>query len=387
MAIVGILDGQNIQALSLAKQLRKKGHYVILFCNTKRSYGYFCRYANKKVISPSPKNRPEEFHEFFMNYLKNNELDVVIPTSDYSAKYLSKNKSLIQNKVQFSIPEYAIFMTGYDKNKLMEVCQINNIPHPRTIDLSKLSIGQEIREFNFPALIKPNQTSGAIGFTRVDSFKEVWKKYDVFLSKYGDGHLQEFIPHTGMQYKVAILIKNTRVINSTVLEKRRFYPISGGSSCFNKSIVQDDLVSICTKALNCISWEGFADFDLIEDPRDGLIKIMEINPRVPACLKASVISGIDFPNAIVNMSLNRALISEVYKPGKYLRYFSMDLLFLISSKGKFRIFKKWIRHMFSPDHYFQDFDMFDPVPFWAGTYFGINKVLNPKLRTRRDGME
>lgn len=382
---VGILDGESVQALIFSKQLNKAGYQVILFCDAKLSYGYYTRYAQKRIICPSTKSEIKKFHAFFLKYLETDYLDVVIPMNDYSAKYLSEYKDELKEKVHFSIPNLDVFMTGYDKNKLMNVCEANNLPHPRSVDISKLVAGSNI-EFKFPALIKPNETTGARGFRKVAGFDELWKHYGAIYKEYGNCHLQEFIPHGGMQYKVQLLMKKKEVINSSVIAKYRYYPIHGGSSCFNHTIVKDELVKICTEALQIIGWEGFADFDLIEDPRDGSIKIMEINPRSPACIKASVISGIDFPNAIVDLSLNMPVKKYIYRPDKYLRYFSMDLLWLISQKNKWEGFKEWKKHLFSKKHFLQDGDLLDPMPFVVGACASILKQLNPKFRASKKGM-
>ncbi|MCB0743687.1 MAG: ATP-grasp domain-containing protein [Ignavibacteriae bacterium] len=146
------------------------------------------------------------------------------------------------------------------------------------------------------------------------------------------------------------------------------------------------MIKICTEVLQIIGWEGFADFDLIEDPRDGTIKIMEINPRVPACIKASVISGVDFPNAIVDLSLNRHIKKYIYQPDKYLRYFSMDLLWLVSQKNKWESFKEWKKLMFSSKHFLQDGELLDPLPFFVGAFSSILKQLNPEFRASKKGM-
>lgn len=382
---VGILDGESIQALIFAKQLNKAGYQVVLFCDAKLSYGYFSRYAHKSILCPSTKHDIKKLHAFFLNYLNTQGLDVVIPMNDYSAKYLSEYKEELKEKVNFSIPDFNVFMTGYDKNKLMTVCEINNMPHPKSIDISKLVEGSKT-EFNFPGLIKPNETTGARGFKKVGSFEELWKHYKTIYKEYGDCHLQEFIPQGGMQYKVQLLMKDNIAIGSSVIEKYRYYPIHGGSSCFNHTIVNDELIKICTEVLQIIGWEGFADFDLIEDPRDGKIKIMEINPRSPACIKASVISGMDFPNAIVDLSLNKPIKKYNYKPDKYLRYFSMDLLWLISQKNKWKNFKEWKKHLFSNKHFLQDGELMDPMPFVIGAYSSVLKQLDPRFRASKKGM-
>ena len=383
---VGILDGQTIQALIFAKQLKGKGHKVILFCSEKLSYGYMTRYASKKIICPSSKKNISAYHEFILNYVKDNTVDVLIPMNDDSAKYLSSNKTALLKHANFSIPDLDVFMKGYDKNQLMQVCNKNNFPHPKTIDLEKNITLINNSNFKFPALIKPNETSGARGFTMVNNLDEVQKVYPSLKKKYGKCHLQQFIPSGGRQFKVQILINNQEELLSTVIEKKRFYPIRGGSSCYNKTIENDSLVNLRFNVLNTIKWKRFADFDLIEDPRDGRILIMEINPRVPACIKACVVSGVDFPNAIVNLSLGKTNNTYKYSPGKFLRYFSMDLLWLLKSDNSLKNLSTWFENMFSKNHYIQDGSLLDPMPFIVGSFSGIIKQLRPDFRAQKKGM-
>ena len=386
MKRVGILDGQTVQALIVAKQLNKAGYKVILFCDSKLSYGYYTRYAHQRVLCPSPETNIVEFDTFFLDYLQNRGLDVVLPMTDYSAKYLSSNKAVLANKVAFTIPKYEIFMNGYDKNRLMRICAENDIPHPRSIDLSHLERGSSVEEFNFPGLIKPNQAAGARGFKKVWSFDELWGSYDMIVNEFGDCHLQEFIPKGGRQFEAQLLIKDKEVLMSTINEQIRYYPIEGGSSCFNQTVKNQHIIDMCSKVLQILDWEGFADFDMIEDPRDGSIMIMEINPRVPACLKASVIAGVDFPKAIVEQSLNLPITTYIYTPGNYLRYFSLDVLWLFASRRQSKVTKSWFSNFLSSKHFLQDGDWLDPLPFVVGAFSGIAKQIDPKFRAKKSGM-
>lgn len=387
MKKIGLLDGHTIQAISIARELKKAGYFTILFCETKFSYGYYSGYADKKVICPSSQKESMEFHKFMVNYLQNEKIDVLIPMNDYSAKYLSIYKKDLHNFTKFTIPEYEIFKMGYDKNELMKICKENNIPHPKTVDLSDLLPEKIEKEITFPALIKPNETTGARGFALVQSISEVLNKLPEIQSEFGQCHLQEFIPQGSNQYKVQIFRYENEIINSTVILKQRYYPINGGSSCFNKTIIDDDIVKICSKVLDLLKWEGFADFDLIQDPRNGEVKIMEINPRVPACIKASLISGINFPILIVESSIATKFTKYEYVPDKYLRYFGMDLLWLFSSKNRYWAFNKWKRYFFSRNHFLQDGSWDDPVPFIVGNLASIFKQLNPSFRKSKRGMQ
>ena len=386
MKTVAILDGQTIQTLPVAKRLKELGFYTLLLCDQKSTYGFHTKYGDKKILVPSTKNEVDKFHKFFMELVLKERIDVVVPMNDYSAHYLSFHKEELLNYTKFIIPDYEIFMAGYDKNLLMEVCSKNGFPHPKTHSLSIDVVEQAARCVRFPALIKPNITTGARGFSFINSVSDILEKLPEIQENYGECHLQEYIAPGGRQFKVEIFIKDSEVINSTVIHKIRFYPKMGGSSCFNQTVLEPKLVSMCSEVLKILKWEGFADFDLIEDPKDGSVKIMEINPRVPACIKSSLESGVDFIENIVNCSLGFPGIKNTYKPGNFLRYFGLDLLWLIKSSNRVKLLPIWFKEINNPKHKFQDGSFDDIKPFVFGTLGGLIKQLDPRFRAAKKAM-
>ena len=372
---VGILDGQAVQSVAFSKKLQEHGCHVTLFCDSKYSYGFWTRYANKKIICPSNKTDLSEFDHFFKDYIKKNKLDLVIPMNDESAMYLSQNKIKFDNFFKLIIPDIEIFENGYDKNQLMRFCSENGFDHPRTINLEDTLQIIDFDEFTFPGIIKPNKSSGARGFKIVNSIEEISTSLPSIVKKHGKCHLQEFIPCGGKQYKVQVFIYEDELIASSVIEKLRYYPINGGSSCFNKTIRNDKLVQICFRLLSKMGWVGFADFDLIEDPRNEKILIIELNPRVPACIKSSFISDVDFAKAYVDITFNRiSKKSNNYEPDKYLRYLAFDILWLIKRGVSVSNFRKFTKHFFSKKHFFQDLDLTDIMSFIAGSLGGLMKL-------------
>jgi D-aspartate ligase len=381
-----LLDGQTIQSLAIAKSLKKNNYDVVLFCDTKMSYGYRTRYADIKIICPSIIKNPLEFKLFLIDYLKSNIIDVLIPMNDFSASFLSINKLEILKFTKFIIPDIDIFNNGYDKNKLMNICELNNYPHPISADLDLIDLNLAIKKVGFPSLIKPNITTGGRGITLVNSKQDFFDKYELVKKDHGSCHLQQFIPEGGKQFKVQLFLDYSGgLVASTVIHKIRFYPEKGGSSCCNKTIIDDSLVKLCYNVLKTINWVGFADFDLIQDPLTGVSKIMEINPRVPACIKSSIVSGIDFPVIIANQTLGIKSINYTYKPNKYLRYFGLDLLWFLFSQNRFNTNPNWFK-FFSKNIYYQEGSLDDIMPFIYGTVGGFLKQLNPSFRKKKSGM-
>lgn len=381
-----ILDGQAVQTLIVAESLHKAGYRVELLCDGKENYGYHTRYADKRTVGPVPHDETR-YLEMLSRYIQENRVDVIIPMTDESACFMSKYKRELASLCYFIMPEWEIFRKAYDKNLLMALCREKGYPHPLSIDLDKQGYQTvDERSMHFPALIKPNFTTGGRGMTLVNSPEELKQVYPAIYAEYGSCHLQEFIEPGGRQIKVQLFIDpKTRKCYSSVIHKQRYYPENGGSSCCNVTIEDEAVVRICRSVLEDIQWEGFADFDLIEDPKDHILKIMEINPRIPACIKSAVKSGIDYATLIADASLGKDVGEYTYVPGKKLRHIGFEVLWFLYSKNRFKTKPNWF-NFFSRGLYFQDFSWKDPSPFFWGTYGNMKKQLSPEFRKKKAGL-
>lgn len=376
------IDGT--QTLPIAKSLSKNGYRLIGTYHDYWSYGAHTRYIHEKIRMD---NLDEEaIVDEIIKIVQDKDIRIIIPFGDSTAEILSKHKTRLKQYVKFTIPDYDIFMSAYDKNKLMRLCDENHYPHPITVDLSDISDNKILVDFPYPALIKPNITTGGRGMTLVNSYEEYKDKINAIEAKYGMCHLQQFIPEGGRQIKVQLFVdNNNEKVFGSVIWKQRYYPEKGGSSCCNVTIDAPELINICRSVLHDLSWDGFADFDLIEDPRDGKMKIMEINPRFPACLGSAMKSGIDYANLLVDYTLCKPLIPSEYKPGAKLRHIGFEVLWFISSKHRFKTNPNWFK-WFSSRLYFQDFSFTDPLPFIFGTWGNIKKLFGSNIIKEKKGI-
>ena len=180
--------------------------------------------------------------------------------------------------------------------------------------------------------------------------------------------------------------KNGDLIQSSVIHKFRWYPNNGGSSCCNKSTDNEHIVSILYSLLKQIGWVGLADFDTIEDPRTGELLIMELNPRLPACIKTAYVSGIDWADVIVSQYLG--LPHPQYRREKevFLRHLGFEVLWLMNNKSIFGTNPNWFK-FFGSKIYFQDMNGWnDIMPFVYGTYGNIRKQLSKEFRNSKKGV-
>lgn len=379
-----ILDGGAAHAMAIAECLKRSGYEVAVLCNNRNEYGYHTRFADERYLGKD--SHEKGYAEFVIGFLKEHHFDVLIPTSDTSAEFMSFNRAELEPLTGVLMPTREVFLKGYDKNELMKVCRENGFPHPFTIDLSEVSIDDtQIDLFPYPGLLKPNQTSGGRGMTLVHSREELESVYPSIHQQYGECHLQQFIKAGGRQVKVQIMTDASGMpAYSSVIWKQRYYPVNGGSSCCNVTIEDQKTVAICGEVLRKIGWVGFADFDLIENPDTGELLIMEINPRVPACVRSAFKSGMDFATMIADTTLGEPLREYHYAPGKRLRHLGFEVLWFLKSPDRFKAKPSWFK-FFGKDIYYQDWPKGNFSAFFWGTWGNFKKQMNPDFRKAKSG--
>ena len=382
-----ILDCGAPQILAMAECLRKTGFHVDALSCSDGTYGYHSKLLENKFLCPDEHDM--SYPSFVVNFLKEHEYDLIIPTSDVDAEFCCFYKEEILKYTKVLIPDKPVFQRAYDKNNLMTLCREKGYPHPFTVDLKEWDCHSEdrMKKFPYPGLLKPNLTSGGRGMTLVHSFEELKTVYPTIHSEYGECHLQQFIKSGGRQVKVQIMTdKDGAPKYSSVIWKQRYYPVNGGSSCCNVTIDEPDTAKICGQVLKDIGWVGFADFDLIENPATKELLIMEINPRIPACIRSAFKSGMDYATMIADVTLGKPLREYSYIPGKRLRHLGFDVLWFLKSSDRFKAKPSWF-NFFGKDMYYQDWIKGDFGAFFWGTWNNFKKQLNPEFRKAKNGIK
>lgn len=380
-----LLFGAGTQSLAIIPSLHKAGHIIILLVGFHPNYGDKSRYVNK--VYRYNISTKEETLLALQEVITKEHPNVIIPMGDDGAEFLSKHLSDFKG-IAIKLPSYPNFLCGYDKNQLMALCREKGYPHPQTVDLSIVDYqSEEVKTFPYPAMLKPNCTTGGRGMVEVKSYEELVQLYPDLHETYGEYHLQHFIKAGGRQVKVQLYIdEEKRLVAHSVQQKLRWYPNKAGSNCCAVSIEDDHIVNICYQILKDIDWLGFADFDTIEDPDTGELLIMEINPRLPACIKGSIEAGIDWGEVIVNGYLNLPQKTYTYKTGVYLRHLGLDILWFLHAENKWHTRPNWFKFLGRNLHYQDMSGWTDPLPFLFGTWSNVKKLFDPDFRKAKKGV-
>ncbi len=366
-----LLEGFARQSMPMMEALHKLGCEVTTYNNSKLDMGYVSRYPDRKLLAYW--NREDEVKSYtaLLEQLKSYKYDVVIPLTDFSAIMLSKHKDEVKKYANPAVNDWNVFIKAADKQNTMVACMDNGIPCPYTLRDVK-SVDDIIGKIDYPFIIKPRVGYGSIGFCCIHNEEELRKVFDKSASAYGDMLVQEYIPQTDTQYKCEVLIDRDGVVKSAVVfDKTRWYPIDGGSTCCSATVDRPDIVESCVKLLKTIGWVGYGDVDLIQDPRDGKAKVMEINPRITASVKVCFAAGVDFAQQIVELETGREVSPFIeYEKDRRLRYMHTDLLWFIKSPDRFRSKPSWFSFKRTTD---QIWSIKDPLPWFTYTIQGLKK--------------
>jgi predicted ATP-grasp superfamily ATP-dependent carboligase len=148
------------------------------------------------------------------------------------------------------------------------------------------------------------------------------------------------------------------------------------------TIKRDDIKDLGVRLLQGLGWYGYGygDIDFIEDPRDGLIKIMEINPRLSAPVKICFEAGVDIADMLVKFAMGSEIPSVTdYNDNIYLRHDGLDLLWFLTSKDRFAASPSWFRFLGKNIKY-QVMSADDPWPTLAYALANIRDLFSQEAR-------
>jgi biotin carboxylase len=346
---VVVLEVHRKAALPVLESMSKGGFHVIGCAPKKLNSGFFSRYCHERIVSPSPVSNPKEFKDWLLGFLTSRRIDMLFPVGG-GALPVSEIQDDVRKSTLLLTPPHHIFLEGYEKISTLKAAQSAGVPIPTTWyphddDSCIEAVASEIRRW--PVLVKPSVGSGARGIVWCYTREQLIQRFKEVEQEHGESLVQDFVPPGRFQYKVDMLVDgHQKLIGEVVYGKTRWYPPMGGSSVLTFSADRPDILALAHRTLVQLNWTGFCDFDFVDDPRDGIPKLIEINPRLPESFRMGTAVGIDFP-----MMMYRIASGEIVDPvleypfNQFLRFLPADLLWFlrVDSSQRFRTWPSWFK--------------------------------------------
>ena len=179
------------------------------------------------------------------------------------------------------------------KEFFYQACERHGLSYPRTFGCTNENYKTVELPFPFPCIIKASN-SVAYWNCKFPHKKKVFVAYNkeefdaitaaIYSSSYQDNLvLQEYIPgddncmrvlncYSGLDHKVKLM-----ALGRPLLEEQTPEGIGNYAAIMN--VRDDELMEKMKAFLEDVGWEGFSNFDMKYDARDGKYKLFEMNPR------------------------------------------------------------------------------------------------------------
>jgi predicted ATP-grasp superfamily ATP-dependent carboligase len=379
MAKVLVTDGHWRKTLALVRSLGRKGIHVTVGERTFLNTSFFSKYCSRRIVYPSPRRHPDQFVDFITKEIKENHYECVYPMEEETLLLLARHRSEISKHTYLLIPDSQKIEFVRDKGNLLRFAEAHGIPIPRTIYSLE---NPEPDMVQGPAVIKPRISSGSFGIAHVRKREDLVPLYQKVHTQYPFPLVQEWIPDGGGTFGFSALFDDGCNVKAAFVHKKlRMYPIQGGPSTLREGAEHSQIMELGLSLLKSLNWTGVAMAEFKVDPRDGIPKLMEVNPRFWGSLHLAIISGVDFPYLILKMARGdqfNPILS--YTVGKRCRWLLFgDILHFLKNPHRFHLRPSFF-HFFDPDTSYDIISEEDPLPILGAMATFSTFLYDPEMK-------
>jgi carbamoyl-phosphate synthase large subunit len=250
----------------------------------------------------------------------------VLPEID-SKLYVSRLFDIVEkHKIEILMPSsgYDIYQYSDNKEKLLKLGALPVVSDKKTMERCR----DKMQTFNylskkfdlpfttldykktsrFPLIAKPRYGKGSKGLVKIDNEKEL--KY-VQTKKDKDNLIfQEYLP--GTEYTIDVL--SDLECEPIIAVPRIRLETKAGISTMGKIVKDENISDTCKSIAKCLKIRGPCCIQMKES-KEGILKIVEVNPRMGGGTFFTTLAGANFPAMILDMVNGKKLkipkISEI----------------------------------------------------------------------------
>jgi len=299
-----ITDGLWRKTLAAVRSLGRRGIPVVVGERTVLAPALWSRYAARRYRYPSAHFQTDGFLARLRRIIERERIRIVFPMEEETLLTILRHRSALGERLVIPFAEPEKIERVRDKAQLFRLAESLAIPMPKTwYPESPEDVVQVGREVNFPVIVKPRVSTGAMGLRYVNDAEALTAAWAEVHARFPRPIVQDYIPEGGGAFGASVLVgPQGERLASFVHRRLREYPVSGGASTFRTSVRDPQLVEIAFRILGAVGWLGVAMAEFRYDPRDGLPKLIELNPRFWGSLNLAIQSGVDFPYLLYRMA-------------------------------------------------------------------------------------
>lgn len=363
-----LLDAANQNTLAITRHMGKGGHEIHLVGYQQESLAFYSKYVTRKYIFADPRRDEGSYIKSILQLLESEKFGMIMPVGFKSYQICSRHREEIRKYTRLIITSDENINLAVSKQQTYDCAARIGIPIPGTYRVQRADDIKGL-PLKFPVVIKSPFESGKNVVAYASDFDEVMRKFNAMCSienlKFPDLPLiQEYIKGDG--YGFFAMYMNGKCVRYFMHHRIREYPVTGGASVCAEGFYDEVLKQEGMKLLDHLQWEGVAMVEFKKDIHDGKYKLMEINPKLWGSLELAIVSGINFPQLLVDAAENKLISGESAYDKKVFQWMLNGELFHVLERPS--AFFKIIGNMFTSSKDFRWSDV-RPNLFQAANIF------------------
>ncbi len=331
-----VTDGHYKQSLGIVRALAPT-HQVLVCAPRRLAMATVSRFTVRRLLAPAPSDA-KAFVAWLDRTIPRYAVDQIIPVGALSCDLLSHHADRWPaTRIVLPTPEQ--MSKALDKRVMLALAAELGIATPRFRQpTSKQEVSRAGEDVGFPLVIKA-PVEGAAGVAYVDHPGDLAAEVARYQEQYHTGEmplLQQRIEGPGIG--VFVTYQRGRAKRLMVHRRIREFPPTGGESTCCELAHDAEALRIGRTLLDALQWHGAAMVELKRNDSDGLLYLMEVNPKFWGSLDLALAAGADFPGDLIRIGAGEEL-PDLPEPSGQLRYcwpLGNDLRHLVARPGEAR---------------------------------------------------
>jgi len=379
-----LLLGGKENGLSIVRHLGRLGIPV------RASGGATCwamhsRYCRKAFPVPKGDTQAQYWQRLLLGDDHGLDGHIVLALSDDAIEFVNANREPLLQRYRLDDTDPVLQRAFLDKMRTLDLARAAGIDAPRHWEVRNETDLAALRgHVVYPVAVKPVQSHKFAAVFRKKLFlvengddglagkvRQAWKHgIDVFVV--------EMIPGPDSQLSSYYTYRTAEGENLFHFTKSviRRWPVNRGNACYHKTGWLPDTAAAGAKFFEAVGLLGLGNIEFKRDPRDGKLKIIEVNARFTAAQELVRRAGVPI-DLIVYCHLTGQPVPRVKQSAKDLRYWYplRDFLGFLELRGRGELsLGGWLKSIATTAHVFPLVSLRDPAPI-LGASLAILKRL------------
>ncbi|OLB82768.1 MAG: hypothetical protein AUI12_18385 [Acidobacteria bacterium 13_2_20CM_2_57_6] len=341
-------------ALGILRSLGRLGIPVHLVACDSQTPGFFSRYCKGRLVCNVESGNAGKSVEVLLELgRKIGRKSILIPTDDNAVLFVADHAAALREQFLFPPMCPELIREVSSKKGMYYLAKEHGVPTPEAaFPTSRHDVLDFISRAKFPVMLKAIYGSQLMKISGQKMFivhteAELLEKYDALEDPaHPNLMIQEYIPggdDTVWMFDGYFNDRSECLLAFTG-KKIRQYPVSQGSTSLGICLESQAVRETTTEFMKKIGYKGILDIGYRYDARDGLYKVLDINPRIGSSFRLFVAeNGMDVARALYLDLTGRQVIPGTAREGRKWVVEDQDLVSCLRyhQQGKLT-FKQWL---------------------------------------------